>query len=262
MKLPSSLKPKLATRSLDGQLDPWCRDRGLKFAGIVTSILAASAAAYHPLMQIAAESDAVAARKKADDHAINLRRNEEEERHKEAIAAIERAKDAEEAKRLAEAEKQRQREQKDIWKQEILVIGQEYAVRDDTLSEISEGEPKVFRVRFEPVESGTKFHVDDTTSDLAAKDWLPLKGDIFPSVFVSEVKKERRKKLGSDGEEEVIVVSGAGHLGLKPGKSFWTKETLLQACRDLKNGKPVEYNIKRDNPEANDMVGLITPVQP
>ncbi len=200
------------------------------------------------------KSDEWAARQKADEHAMNLRRIEEEARQKVAQAAIERARDIEEARRLAEAEKQRQKQAKDIWKQETLVMGEEYEVHDDTFSEISEGEPKVYRVRFEPDESGSRFHVNNSNSRLTAKDWIPLKGEIFPPVFVSGVKKE----IGADGEE-VIVVMGAGHLGLKPGRSYWTKTALLQACRDLVSGKPVQYKIKRDNPEASDMEGFITP---
>ncbi len=203
------------------------------------------------------KSDENAARQKADEHAMNLERINEESKQKEAQAAIERERDIEEAKRLAEAESQRQKQLKDIWKQETLVIGREYEVQDDTLSEISESEPRVYRVRFEPDESGSRFHVNNSNSRLTAKDWIPLKGDIFPPVFVSEVKKE----VAADGEE-VIVVMGAGHLGLKPGRSYWTKTALLQACRDLVKGKPVQYKIKRDNPEASDMEGFITPDKP
>ena len=203
------------------------------------------------------KSDARAVKLRADHQAALEKRIKEEAKQKEAQAEIERAKDIEEAKRLAEVEKQRQKHLKDIWKQETLVMGEEYEVHDDTLSEISEGEPKVFRVRFEPNESGSRFHVNSSNSRLTAKDWIPLKGDIFPPVFVSGVKKE----VAADGEE-VIVVMGAGHLGLKPGRSYWTKTALLQACRDLVSGKPVQYKIKRDNQEASDMEGFITPDKP
>lgn len=86
----------------------------MKFAGTVALMIATSATAYRPLMQIAANSDAIAAKKKADDHAADLRKIEEEAKKKDAQAAIERAKDLEEAKRLAETEKQRQKELKDI----------------------------------------------------------------------------------------------------------------------------------------------------